>query len=612
MDRALQLLAEQKTTSAALADQLKQYVSSQFADFMSFYDHVESFNQDIAKADIGYITGRLEMFNEKVKNIVGKFQSKLTVLIIQMMIGAGLELAEATVTLALAIADACNPLGYLFGGADPVDLQQAIAGFANALAQLAKGTAITVAWVNTKDEAIRINNNLKKNKLFLLNLRKLIYDEKIMSRGDFDDAKNRFLEMSNDYDPQVVPDDLVRMNSLWSGLAGAACEIVDQFSTAAGSAARAVIYGQNLCVDLPILADRMGELYQNIYDFQFDLIDAMTEYMVSRVTMEAAQQISDEFMTLAEDKKDSQLEVTQQLTSALTIITYKSHTLLAINHYCNLLEYKDGGVKPKECNGESTDLALLIANTVSECASESEAFYEVPIQKSHPNDTAFVDISNLFATGTVNFKIPSVQWLIDHQWIDKSEKDLVFFVKRFNVYLPIETNKPTKFHVTADPILHNQLKPTDNATDYLIIPHTPLFSEYVLGPKRTACNTEQIPNPYTSCKIEETNVVCPLTTTNSRIAYPSLFSEWAITLIHGGETFAPPNPATNMSVIFGLKLCKLIPEDFSQFQFGVSTGQEVNECCPDGQYRLNATADCALCPNNSQSTLAGYYCEQKQ
>ena len=63
-----------------------------------------------------------------------------------MIIGAGLEVAESAVTLALQIAEAANPLGFVFGRSDPKDLMEAVANVANAAAQLASGIAVRNAW----------------------------------------------------------------------------------------------------------------------------------------------------------------------------------------------------------------------------------------------------------------------------------------------------------------------------------------------------------------------------------------------------------------------------------------------------------------------------------
>ncbi len=254
LNRILQVLDQQSVSSLSIATALKGHVTDKFSELKSYYQQVESFNGEIAKADLGYITGRLAMFRERITTVVGNFKKKMTTLIQEMMIGAAVEVAAAAVTLAAAVADACNPLGFLFGGADPVDLAEAIADVARAAALIAEGSAVSIKWGKVSEQATKINNKFKKNQDFLTKVKQLVYEE-TKTRTEFEHAKNTFLEQYNAYDPQVLPDDLVAMNALWSGLADAACGVVDGFETAAGVAARGVVKAQNLCLDLPVLAE---------------------------------------------------------------------------------------------------------------------------------------------------------------------------------------------------------------------------------------------------------------------------------------------------------------------------------------------------------------------
>ncbi len=609
LDRILQMLTEQQLTSLSIAKALKTHLTNQFSELTSYYKRVESFNGAIAEADIGYIVGRLDTFKGRITSVVGTFTAKMSILLFQMFIGAGLEVIHSTITLALSIADACNPMGFIFGGADPKDLMDAVAEVANAAAQLTQSIAVQSAWGNVNTKAIEINDKFNNNRDFLETVKELAFEES-KTREDFEKASNTFLEQYNNYDPQVLPDDLVGMTSLWSGLVEAACGVTDSFNTAAGIAAAAVISGQNLCVDLPVLADRMGELYENIYDYQFDMMDALAEYTRAKVTIDAAKEITAELTTITNEDPDDEKTLTAlEITGGLTFVTYKTHLLHAINCYCNILEYSEGGQKPSECKGPDTDLSLLLSRTFKECTYQTLDYYQVPTAPSGPNDLAYVDISELYKGATVNFKIPNSQWLIDHKWIREDERDMAFFVQQFDVYLPIEPEHPVDFNVNADPILKNKLIYTSNATEYMIVPHLPLASEYYIGPKRMVCRADRKFNPYTQCK-PDGSFICPVTIKTSRSLYPSLYSHWAIT-VNGGENLTPPTPATDLSVLFGVKLCKVVsPYEHTDYVTDLAGTQQVNECCPTGQYRIDPAAECSDCPTDSTSALQGYYCEK--
>ena len=608
LDRILQVLDEQHLTSMSIATALKGEIISKFTSLKSYYKHVASFNGDIATADIGYITGRLDGFKERITSIVDTFKNKMGILLIQMFVGIGVEIAEATVTMALAIADACNPIGWITGGADPNSVADAIADFANAMSLLPKGIAVQIAWSNVQTKASEIGGNFGRNRVLLENVKVLVYKE-TKSHEEFEIAKNGFLNQYKSYDPQVSHDDLVKVTAMWSGLVAAACAVIDAFTTSAGAIVRGVVNGQNLCVDLPVLAERMGGLYENIYDFQFDLMDAVAEYMRAKVTEDAAEEINTELTTISgKDPDDEKTLATLQIMGGLTFVTYKTHILQAINRYCNILQYKEGGKQPIECKGPSTDLSLLISRQGTTCTKERFRYYQVPTTPSGQNDKAYVDISELFKGATVNFKIPNSQWLVDHHWINANEMNQTFLIEELEVFLPITPTRPTHFSVTADPILNNQLHSGINDTEYMMVPHVLLTSEYDMGPKRTYCRLQKISNPYTSCGAEQRSFVCSSSDSFPRSnhgVYPSLYSEWAIK-IKGGEHLTSPNPATEMSVIFGLKLCIAAAND--DIFDDLVKRNEVDDCCPSGQYRPNITADCADCPVKSHSALAGYYC----
>ena len=72
----------------------------------------------------------------------------------------------------------------------------------------------------------------------------------------------------------------------------------------------------------------------------------------------------------------------------------------------------------------------------------------------------------------------------------------------------------------------------------------------------------------------------------------TLYSKWAIS-IQGGEHLTPPNPETDISVIFGVKLCIVPPYGYNEYQSDLVQTQQVNDCCP---IRPKQTADCTECP----------------
>ena len=113
----------------------------------------------------------------------------------------------------------------------------------------------------------------------------------------------------------------------------------------------------------PALADEMTAIYEEIYEYQFDLIDAMAAYVRSSVALDAAKEINTEFEEVTKLNVNSGTTLTTlQMIGGLSYMTYTSHVLETVYLYCNVLEYMEGGRQPPECKGVDTDIALLIAN----------------------------------------------------------------------------------------------------------------------------------------------------------------------------------------------------------------------------------------------------------
>ena len=153
---------------------------------------------------------------------------------------------------------------------------------------------------------------------------------------------------------------------------------------------------------------KMISLYEEIYDYQFDMVDAMAAYVRSSVTLDAAKEISSEFTEVTKLNINSGSTLTTlAMMGGLSFVSYKVHILHAVHLYCNALEYMEGGRLPSECKGVDTNLALLIANTEPVCRSETTHFYRVPASSNNGTKGAYIDVNELMSGGDVSFRIPS-------------------------------------------------------------------------------------------------------------------------------------------------------------------------------------------------------------
>ena len=611
LDRILTILSEQQSTSIQIANDLKQHTTTKFTELRTYFEKVETFNQQIASADIGYVNGRLEVYQNSVKRIMGKLKRDMADLLHNAFISVGLEIAEKAVILAMEIAEAVNPLKWLTGGGPARDLLEATGDLLNAIAEIVKLAQIKSSLNKLIVKSSDIGEKIERNDNFLQNVKNLI-DRKTVSREDFEHSKRKFIQQYTAYDPQVTKPELVEMGALWEILIDSACDVIDSTTSAAAAPVKSYVNNKGYCISLKSQTAKMVSTYEEIYDYQFDLIDTMAAYVRSSVSLDAAEEISSEFTEFTKVDLDSGSTLTTlAIMGGLTYVAFTTHILHAVHLYCNVLEYMEGGILPSECKGVNTDLALLIANKEPVCRSDTTQFYRIPTTMGSVNgsNNGIINIADLIAGDKVTFKVPSADWLVEKKWIRASERNDSFYVKKFEVHLPIIPEYPQKFYSKSEPVLHNEITP--GSTEYIIVPDTPLIYEYRMGPSRLGCHFLKFRNPYTSCKTTDISEVCEMSHEIKHPLYPSIYSQWSIS-VQGEEDMTVPDPATDLDLIISMRLCKIAPANERSGTYSdTAVFQEVqDQCCPEGEYRPSIDSMCTSCPDGSSSALAGYYCER--
>ncbi len=476
LDRIVTVLAEQQSTSIQIANDLKEHTTTKFTEIRSYFENVETFNQQIASADIGFIKGRLTKYARSATEIVTLVKKDMAALLILAFEGVGFEVAEKIVILAMTIAERANPLKWIIGDVSIKDIIEATADLANSLAKRAELGTIQTAFNNLKDTISDIAERLDVNKRFLEDVKVLVFQE-TATREQFEKSKSMFVAKYGEYSPQVTNNELEAVSSLWNTLIDATCDIIDGLDGSAANGIKLLVKSQAYCIDLKTHITNMTSLYDEIYDYQFDLMDAMAAYVRSSVALDAAKEISTEFTEIVDVFDNDASLSTLAIMGGLTYVSYQFHILQTVHLYCNVLEYMEGGNQPSECKGVHTNIALLIASTEPVCRSETTRFYPVPTRSSSSNSSnemAYIDIDQLFAGDEVSFKIPSSDWLVENEWIRASERSHSFYVKKFEIFLPTKIDYPHMFYTTATPVLHNEVIP--GSTEYIIIPEMPLYS----------------------------------------------------------------------------------------------------------------------------------------
>ena len=609
LDRILEVLTEQQYTTTEIANELKQHMNDKFSELRSYFENIETFNSEIAKADIGFIHGRLELFRERVDAIAPQLDEKMDALLKAGFKVVIQDLAENLLKTAIVVASAFNPLKSYLGGGSLGDVLDTLAKLINTIGDLVELGVVRSRLNDLKTKIEFLNHHFADSQQFLEKVKALVMKDSA-NRTEFQTAKTTFISKYNEFNPKVSREELVGTQTLWIGLVDAVCNVVKSTDTSLGAPFRVDVEKKGYCVDTPILIERLYTVYGEIYDFQFELITAMASYTRSLVALDASNEIKNEFVRVAGLNPDEdQTLITLSLIGGLSYITYKSHVSNTIHLYCDILEYTEGGVRPSECKGLDTDVALLLANTIPECISETHSyFYNVPTKPAFEGDQAFIDIKQLFAGEWVQFQVPNSQWLVDKKWIQNYEKDFAIYVQQFEIYLPLDLGRKVKtFHTLADPILHNAVKP--GGTEFIITPNVLMIHKYQMGPGQLPCKSQDRDrNPYTYCQ-NGGSQVCDLSHLVERPLHPSIYSHWNLKVV-GADNVTSPNPATDLNLVFGMKLCQVKNEYSEELEEPVVNAQNQQPCCPGGQYRPNIEANCENCPPCSHSALSGYYCEK--
>lgn len=624
LNQILATIDNNQLTLIELGNEIKTQISNSFTTFTQYFTNLQAFDQQITDADIGYITGRLDHYTTSVANTAGVFQQDMGDLLHKTVLAAGLEVFETTCYLAMEVASIYNPLQALTGGTSPVDIVKAIAEFKNAIATLDEAIDMREILEQVSNNVEALSDQFTVNAAHLANV-KIIVDQSSHTDEDFERSKILFVNMYTDYSPAVTLPDIERMGSIINTLIQETCEMLAGFNTAASLHFKVQVNDAGYCRDLPVVATEMVTAFTEIYDFQFDLIDALADYVRASVGLHSANEIKQELSSLHADI-DSYSSITYELMGGLIYMAYESYNMHIVHLECNRLEYLSGGRRPSVCNGMDTNIDLLIAQNDPICRDVREYFH-VPTKPgdSDSSSNSFMDLNKLFSKETIQFKIPSSDWLVKNRWIDSSERDNAFYVKDFQVFLPLKPQNPKKIISTATTTVYNELIP--GSTEYVLIPNPHIVFEYELGPPSIPCPDANFNrNPYTTCDTESVSKYCDKSLPLNHYLFPSIYSKWIISMTgwpdNDGEMVAP-NPANNtkMSVIVGAQICKLLPmttgapqsalrfhgkrhhPSFTHMQQGSS------HCCPAGQYRPDRFSYCKPCPVGSDSALAGYYCE---
>ena len=452
--------------------------------------------------------------------------------------------------------------------------------------------------------------------------------QKGTSADDFASIKQKFLDDYKAYDPQVEKPELSAMTGKWEEMIEGTCQVILECTTNLCAGPKAIVRRQVLCPKAKAKAQEMIATYEEIYDFQFELIESMATYMRAAVSLDAASSITGDYDALTREAKVDANAVNDLKTlTILSYISYKINIWRIVEDYCNILEYQRGGTRPSVCNGVNTEIASLASFVIPPCR-EVHDYREVPIASN--GNLAFMSLGDLYAGKPVTFQIPDSQWLVDNGWINPGDQNAAIFVKQFVVFLPTVSPTEREVRVEAKVSGENQHSPPDG-TRYVIVrvPEKKFIFYYREG-HSAVCrrDSDKLTNPYGSslpkiCPLNEDQNSCQELLERTPL-FPSVYSKWKVS-ISGYESVQVPEPASNFKLKVDTKLCfmerpskdKGKKNKFKRKKKLILTKRRKTKYhgptnCPDGHFWSGDSGVCAKCPKGSRSALHGYYCEKIQ
>ena len=601
-----------------MKNELEQTNSARFAELRQYFTKLQAFNYEKAQADIAYLQGEIDAYNKSSITLSKEVSDRVYWLLVKALGGAAAGLIERTVVL----VECFNPTGWVFDSDKVSDLKEAIDGLGEQIVDVVQATALFQSFGDLANLLVEIGMDFYSNTVFLTDTYKLLPKPgEEISPEDFEESKDRFLTNYNDYNPQVFEDNIARLESEWETVIEDACGLLDEKDTIAVSLVNIVV--PHYCWELKALVQELIEVYNEIYGYQFELMDAMAEYIRAMTAYSSAQAISKNFDRIMDaNANDGNIISESKFIGMASYIAYEAQQQQAISEYCDILLYKNGGTEFKECKKRNPDVAEVLSLVPAKCTFTHE-YVDIPVklrkasrgkfgpvtagtkESKGPDfnvDYSSIDLTAALAGRQISFQVPNKNWLVKNKWITKEERDDPIFIAGLDLFLP--RTKTGIRHVVSETAFGPKNIIKVKGTPYKLSPPPRFIYEYTEGQgAELVCARPSIDNPYKHCKTNSPGNICPLSKdrplNNDKELYPSIFSRFILSVTASGRTFRSPLRVAKMTIKAGVTLCKFnsranVEEVSRKKREALAYG-----CCESGQYWLAVRQKCVPCRGGS-------------
>ena len=583
----------------------------------SYFKGIASFEQGIANADVEFIRGKLNDFDARYNTLKTKVKDDVKAAMDATIALTTIQFIEETIALVAKIAEESNPIAAIFTGVDTAGIRDQAVKVAEAAANLAHIGALATSLGNLASNTTTIADDLQDNRNQITKLITLV--NKIMSNTAEEisiDAET-FINEYAGYTPRVDRNRMAQNIAMWGAFKDSTCDIINDVEGVLASAGKAIANGFLLCENLEGTIAEFDALRENIFDFQFELVDSLARV----VRGDVAKKLADSIQT----QQDDTFKADQLMAGFLmTQIFIQSQAWL----YCDKLEYQNEGQRIRPCSPETglftnNDLDNLVAYTDHQTYISIERTVHIPSKPQYSGDLGFINIHTFARDKTASFRLPrNLTWLYQFDWglIGESHAP---YVENFQLFLPNKEYKTgadkvktsTRIVITADMEAGSYISADEDSTVLYKLPEkqTSYVTVYQDGYRSSTCPRE-IPNPYSLC-----NNLPKICHTSANVAgatlLPTTLSRWRVTYSvqsgHQEVEWLAPNSTTDLYLIAKVTL-RMLPRDSSGRRRTdiVGPGDQQDVCCQGNTYRSSlVSSKCTDCPNGSTKTLGGYYCE---
>ena len=493
--------------------------------------------------------------------------------------------------------------------------EQAIA-VAEAAAQLAHGITLFVNLDGLATDTSAIKTELHDNQKQIDSLVTLVNKIKNNQADQIDDDAEMFIEQYSGYTPMVDRSRLAQNTAKWGAFKESTCDLLNGVEGIGASPAKAVANGFLLCENLEGTIAEFDALRENIFDFQFELVDSLARVVRGNVAKKLANSI--------QGQQGDLLKAGQLLGGFLMTQTFLQTQAWL---YCDKLEYKNEGRRVQPCSPQTglftnSELDNVVAFTDHQTYISIERTVHIPSKPQFSGDLGFINIHTFSREKTASFRLPlNLNWLYKFDWSLIGESHAPY-VESFQLFLPRneyrtgseKVKTSTRIVVSADTETGSYISADRESSVLYKLPEkqSSYVTVYQEGYRTSTCSNE-IPNPYSLC-----NNLPKICHTSTKMAgdslLPTTLSRWKATYtVQSGDQeveWLTPNSMTDLKLIAKVTL-RMLPRKPSSKRSSVPrTTDQPDVCCQGNTYRSSlVSSECEDCPSGSTSKLGGYYCE---